>query len=251
MPIISSTLKQILLKIYFSSICQSSLKRWRRLAPLPWDSLRRTVPISRAFGFDRGLSIDRYYIEKFLAAQAADIQGRVLEIADNSYTRRFGGNRVLQSDVLHAVAGNPQATIVADLSDATHVPGDTFDCIICTQTLPFIYEVGKALATLHRILKPGGVLLATFPGISQISRYDMDRWGDYWRFTSLSAERMFGDLFWNENVEIKTYGNVLVAVAFLHGLAAEELKDEELTYLDPDYQVLISVRAMKLGDYRH
>lgn len=221
------------------------LTRWPPVGRVRFGSLRRLTPISRVFGFDRGLCIDRYYIEQFLSAHAQDIQGHVLEIGDDTYTQRFGENRLTKSDVLHVTEGNPKATIVADLTCAEHIPADTFDCIIFTQTLPFIYNVRAAVQTLHRILKPGGVLLATFPGISQISRYDMERWGDYWRFTTLSARRLFGEVFPPENVNVKAYGNVLTAIAFLHGLAADELKREELDYHDPDYEVLITVRAVK------
>jgi len=146
--------------------------------------LRRLNPISRVFGFDRGTPIDRYYIEKFLARYAADIRGRVLEVGDDSYTREFGGGRVTQSDVLHVSENNPHATIVADLADAAHVPSNSFDCIVLTQTLHLIYDVRAAVSTLHRILRPGGVLLATIPGITQIDRYDWaESW--YWAFTSL------------------------------------------------------------------
>jgi SAM-dependent methyltransferase len=226
---------------------QWRLYRWPPVAWARFGGLRRVIPISRRFGFDRGLCIDRYYIERFLSAHASDIRGRALEIENDTYTRKFGGDRVTKNDVLHVVEGNPQATIVADLTCADHIPSDTFDCIILTQTLHFIYEMRTALQHLHRILKPGGVLLATFPGISQISRYDMDRWGDYWRFTTLSAQRLFSEVFLAENVRVAAYGNVLAAVAFLHGLAAEELKKEELDYCDPDYEVLITVRAVKTG----
>ena len=66
-----------------------------------------------------------------------------------------------------------------------------------------------------------------------------------WRFTTLSARRLFGEVFPTENVTVEAYGNVLVAVAFLHGLAAEELRQEELDHRDPDYEVLITVRAVK------
>jgi SAM-dependent methyltransferase len=207
--------------------------------------LRRLKPISRVFGFDRGLCIDRYYIENFLAKHAEDIRGHVLEIGDDTYTRRFGGDRVARSDVLHVQEGNPKATIVADLTCADSIPSDTFDCIIFTQTLQFIYDVRAAIRHLHRILKPGGVLLATFPGISQISRYDMDRWGDYWRFTTLSARMLFEEVFPSGNVTVRAYGNVLAAVAFLHGLSAEELRREELDYHDPDYELIITLRALK------
>ena len=207
-------------------------------------SLRRLTPISRAFGFDRGLPIDRYYVECFLSRYADDIRGRVLEIGDDSYTRTFGGNRVTTRDVLHVVEGNPQATIVADLTCADHIPSDTFDCMILTQTLHLIYDVRAALKTLYRVLKPGGVVLATFPGISQISH---DEWGAYWcwGFTRLSARRLFEETFPAANVRVEAHGNVLVAMAFLHGLATEELRREELDHADADYEVLITVRAVK------
>jgi SAM-dependent methyltransferase len=223
-------------------------RRWTVWPPVGFvrfGSLRRPQPISRVFGLDRGLPIDRYYIENFLGQYAEDIQGHVLEIGEDMYTRRFGDGRVVRSDVLHVQEGNPKATIVADLTCADSIWSDTFDCIIFTQTLQFIYDTRAAIRHLHRILKPGGVLLATFPGISQISRYDMDRWGDYWRFTTLSARRLFEEVFPPGNVTVQAYGNVLAAVAFLHGLAAEELRRQELDYRDPDYELAITVRGVK------
>jgi SAM-dependent methyltransferase len=206
--------------------------------------LRRLAPISDEFGYDRGLPVDRYYVESFLARQDEDIRGRVLEVGDDSYTRKYGGSRVRVSDVLHVVEGNPQATIVADLTRAEHIPSDAFDCIIFTQTLHLIYDVHSAVQTLHRILKPGGVLLATFPGISPTPKaYELGGW--YWALTTQSARRLFEEVFPARNLGITAYGNVLVAISFLHGLAVEELSQEELDYCDPDYEVLITLRAAK------
>jgi hypothetical protein len=206
-------------------------------------SFRRLTPVSCVFGLDRGQPIDRYYIEGFLARHADDIRGRTLEIAERTYTARFGGNRVTQSDVLHATHGNTNATLVGDLTTGAGIPSAVFDCMILTQVLPFTYEVRGAVEQIRNALRPGGTALLTVPGISQISRYDMDRWGDYWRFTDASARRLFSDAFGSQNVTIVTYGNVLSACAFLHGLAANELKTEELDYNDPDYQVIIGLRA--------
>lgn len=223
-------------------------QRWRRrpgLGRVHFGALRRVTPVSPQFGIDRGLCIDRYYIEKFLTERAEDIKGQVLEIGDDRYARKFGGSRITKSDVLHVRQGNPKATIVADLSADAGIHSDSFDCIIFTQTLPFIYDFHAAVRSLYRILKPGGVLLATFPGISQISRYDMERWGDYWRFTTLSARRLLAEAFPPEAIDVRAHGNVLAAVAFLHGLAAKELEAEELDYFDPDYEVLIAARAVK------
>lgn len=231
-----------------AAIYRRILSPRRQPSSVKWGNLRRTTPVSRTFGFDRGLCIDRYYIEDFLRKRQNDIRGRVLEIGDPGYTFKFGGNRVIQSDVLHAVAGNSQATLIGDLATGDGVPQAAFDCMLLTQTFPFIYNVHSAIGNSHSALKLGGVLLATFPGISQISRYDMERWGDYWRFTDASARRLFGDVFGPKNVTIETYGNVLAACAFLHGLAAHELQKEELDYRDPDYQLLITIRAVKAED---
>jgi len=207
--------------------------------------LRRLTPFSRDFGFDRGMPVDRYYIEKYLAGKQEDIQGHVLEILEPLYTRQFGHERVIKSDVLHIEPGNPQATIVGDLTRADHIPSDTFDCVILTQTMQLIYDLRATIQTLYRILKPGGVLLTTIPGISPISRYDMDRWGYYWGFTSLSARRLFAEAFPEDHIEIHAYGNVLTASAFLYGIVTEELTQQELDHLDPDYQVIIAIRAVK------
>jgi SAM-dependent methyltransferase len=206
--------------------------------------LRRLSPISRNFGMNRGQPIDRYYIERFLSRHVEDIGGRVLEIKDATYTRRFGGDRVSVSDVLDVADANPHATIVADLTRAEHVPSDTFDCIIFTQTLHFIYDVRASIATLRRMLKPGGVLLATFPGISQTSCREH---GEYycWALSKLSARRLFEEAFPAQNIEVNADGNVLSAIAFLHGLAAEELRQVELDNHSPDYEVLITLRAVR------
>lgn len=220
----------------------------RMLKPVRWGNLRRITPFSRVFGFDRGLPVDRYYIESFLDQHRGDIRGRVLEIGDSEYTQKFGGAQVTHSEVLHAVPGNPQATLVGDLVTGRGIPAVNFDCLILTQTLFAIFELKGAISQCYEALKPGGVLLATLPGISQISRYDLERWGDYWRFTTCSAQKLFEERFQTENLSIQAWGNVLAAMSLLQGLAANELTKEELDYRDPDYQVIITVRAAKPGD---
>lgn len=207
--------------------------------------LRRLQKIGSTLGFDRGVCIDRYYIEKFLSAYAQDVRGEVLEIGGDTYTQRFGGSRVTRSDVLHKTEDNPNATIVADLTCADNIAQSTFDCVILPQTLQYIYELPAAIRTLHHILKPGGVALATFPGIAFISRYDLEHWGEYWRLTTQSAKRLFGEVFLPENVETQAYGNLLTAVAFLCGLSAEGFKQEELNYHHPDFEVLVTVRVVR------
>ena len=125
---------------------------------------------------------------------------------------------------------------------------EQFDCIIITQTLDCIYDVGAALRVLYRILKPGGVLLVTVPGISRRIPIKRHKYSNYWTFTSTSIGRLFDQVFQKSLVEVATYGNVFTAVCFLQGLAAQEIRPEELDFKDADYEVIISIRAVKEQD---
>lgn len=200
-------------------------------------------PLSKVFGFDRGTPIDRYYIEKFLEQNRSYIRGCVLEIGDNFYTYKYGSG-VIKSDVLNAISA-PNITIVGDFATGENIPELAFDCIIMTQTIQVIYDVKAALENAIKALKPGGTLLVTASGISQISRYDMDRWGEYWRFTDKSLKTLLSEFVPEDAVCIESFGNVAVAKAFLDGFAAHELPCEVLDYRDNDYQVLLTARVKK------
>ncbi len=216
----------------------------RRARPAAPRVVDRVEPVSRKFGFDRGQPIDRVFIEAFLEQHAGDVHGRVLEAGDAEYTRRFGGARVTRSDVLN-VQDDPGTTIVAHLEQADHVPEAQFDCVILTQVLCVIYDLGAALRHAWRILRPGGVLLVTVPGVCQISRFDADRWGDYWRFTPQGFTRLLGEQFGAANVTTAAYGNFGAATALLDGRAADEVPARFLTQRDPDFPVLIAGRAVR------
>jgi SAM-dependent methyltransferase len=216
-----------------------------RVGHVDFGDLRRLAPISSTWGFDRGVPVDRFYIDRFMRSHERDVRGRVLEIANPAMTRRYGGDRVTRSDVLHPVAAPAPVTLVGDLATGEGIPEAAFDCAIVTQTLLLVYDVQAAIRTLGRILAPGGVALVTVPGITKISREDMDQWGQFWSFTSASLRRLFNESFDSERVSIEAYGNVLAATAFLHGLSAGELTEDELLHRDRDFEVLLAVRAAK------
>jgi glycosyltransferase involved in cell wall biosynthesis len=214
------------------------------LGKVAFGDLARLAPFCTEFGYTRGGPIDRYYIENFLRSEAQSIKNRVLEVGDNAYTLQFGNLDSIISEVLHIEEGHPQATYVGDLSDAPHLPDDTFDCIILTQTLHLIYDFTGALRTCYRILKPGGMLLLTCPGLTPIDKGEwQETW--YWSFTDKALRRMMADIFTDGQVEVKSFGNVFVATAFLYGLGLPEVTKEQLDHYDPQYQVINTVKAVK------
>jgi SAM-dependent methyltransferase len=216
--------------------------RARRLVAPVRPILYRTRPFSVLWGHERGTPIDRIYIEEFLARHRDDIGGRVLEVADHDYTDRFGA-AVTSADVLDIDPANERATIVADLAHAESIADESFDCFILTQTLQYIPRPQEAIRHAHRILAPSGVLLATVPSIIRVDPEGAD--ADRWRFTEVSALELFGESFGTPQTEVSSAGNVLAAIAFLTGLAAEEFGSAKLAVRDPAFPVVICVRAVK------
>jgi len=188
--------------------------------------------------------VDRFYIDAFIRANRHSIRGRVLEVAEDNYIRQYG-SALDSMDILHYEEGTPGATLIGDLSRPATLPEDRFDCFICTQTIHVIYNYMDAIRGARQLLKPGGTLLCTLSGIAQISRYDMDRWGDYWRFTTLSAQRSFGEVFGAPNVTVDYGGNCYAAINFLRGIAFEELDRSKLDVKDPNYPIVITIIATK------
>jgi SAM-dependent methyltransferase len=212
--------------------------------------LNRVTPISARFGFDRGTPVDRYYIERFLEAHKTDIAGRALEARDDSYCRRFGGSRITRQDVLDLSPANAAATIVGDLCCPHMLPDAEFDCLVMTQTLQFIFDLRTAVIQMHQALKPGGVLLLTVPGISQVDRGDpCASW--CWTLGPHSACRLFSEVFGGSNIAVESHGNVYAATALLHGLAVEEIDSAKLDVQDPAYPVIVTVRARKASTHAH
>jgi SAM-dependent methyltransferase len=221
--------------------------RWRRrlerLRRPAWlGTIRSTTPLSDHYGRDRGTPVDRYYIEQFLSVERATITGRVLEVLNRDYTERFG-TAVERSDILDVDRENADATIIADLAAAHAIPTGAFDCFILSQTLQYVYDLKEALAHSHRILRPGGTLLCSVPTTSRIDRLELE--SEYWRMTAAACSRLFGDAFPGGEVEVRSRGNMLTSVAFLIGMAAEELSTRELERDDPFFPLIVTVRATK------
>jgi SAM-dependent methyltransferase len=216
-----------------------SVREARRKPVLPVD------PYERKYGMRLGRPLDRVYIEGFLERHHADIHGRVLEILDSAYTRRFGGTRVERADVLDASPWATRATVNGNLETGEGLPSHAFDCFICTQTLSLVYDLPRAVANARALLKPGGVLLVSVPGISQQADPDNEEFPDYWRFTKRSLGRLLADAFGDANVEVEAHGTLVATASFLYGVPADEVEPGVLLPHDPDFEMVVCGRAVR------
>jgi SAM-dependent methyltransferase len=205
-------------------------------------------PVSQIFGLERGTPLDRIFINRFLQQNQELIRGHCLEVEETVYTRKFGQ----QGHVAHALKFTASGgdtvpnEVVADLTQPQTIPEARFDTFICTQTLNFIFDLDPVISSIHRLLKPGGHALITVAGISQISRYDYERWGDFWRFTDQSLRKLLARQFAEENCLLSTYGNVATSCLFLQGVSYEDIPDKKIfDSKDPNYQMVVCAVVKK------
>jgi SAM-dependent methyltransferase len=207
-----------------------------------WGTLRRLEPFSDHYGWDRGTPVDRFYMEKFLAGHREWIRGDVLEIRDSHYTDRFAGADVTRH-VLDIDPANRQATVIADLCEAGSLTAAAYDTVLLTQTLHLLPDDEVALANLWRALRPGGAMLLTAPCVSRIDNESPAY--DSWRFTPVGFGRRLAAACPGAEISVSSYGNVLIAVGFLMGLAQEEFELRELEHNDPRFPLLVTALVKK------
>src|SRR5207248_2911641 len=124
-------------------------------------------------------------------------------------------------------------------------PEGSFDCIVCTHVLHIVYELGKIVTEMHRILKPGGVLLVAVPCVSMYEPREQE----LWRFTPEGLRRVLASAFGAGNVIVHAFGNSLTAAGEIRGLVVEEFTHDELEHQDEHFPVEVCGRAVRaLGD---
>ncbi|MGD9703654.1 MAG: methyltransferase domain-containing protein [Acidimicrobiia bacterium] len=204
-----------------------------------WGSLRRLEPYSDSYGFERGTAIDRYYIERFLAARTHLFRGRGLEVDNPSYLNEFGGERMTSTEVVDINPQNPQATLVADLTDVGSLPAESYDIIVLTQVLHYVPQPERIVQNVVQAVAPGGWILATAPCAGRT--LTPAEGIDHWRATPASMEALFAENAPTYERHHEVFGNLLSGVASLYGLAAGELTPEELDPKDPRFPLIAAV----------
>lgn len=205
------------------------------------------TPLDDTYGMSRGTPVDRYYIEAFLNFHKGLIRGRVMEIGERIYTEKFGGKKVTESVILHVEKEMREiGQIKGDLSTGEGLEEESVDCLICTQTLPFIYDVQSTANQIVKLLKKGGTALLTVAGISQIIQYERIHYGHFWSFTDQSLKRLFEGNAEVDTVNVVTFGNVKTSAAFLYGISCEELSKKDLDFYDPNYQLIVAAVIKKI-----
>ena len=200
------------------------------------------VPLSDDHGIDRGTPVVRAYIEEFLGQHREAIRGSVLEVGDCRYTASFGTGRVTTSAVVDIDGSNRQATLIADLNEASALPDESFDCIILTEVLHLLRSPATCLRTCHRALREEGSALITVPALKRLNPKDPD--SDYLRYTPAGLELLLRQT-WDGPFSVVWYGNLRACVAFLVSHVSEEISSDDLTFRDERFPLTVAALAQK------
>lgn len=215
--------------------CLARGKPWPR-----WGNLRRLRPFSDSFGFDRGTPVDRYYLHRFLTRHGGDITGEVLEIQLPGHTERFGRGVTTAHTVDIVPSFNP--TYCCDLAQAEGViPSDRYDCFLLPNTLSVLRDLEGCLRQALRVVRPGGVILASTAALGPL----LPEPCDYWRMSAEGWREVANRVWPGCEIEVAGHGNHVAVLAAVLGLAHEELRREELEAQDSRYPVLVTLRCRK------
>jgi hypothetical protein len=205
-----------------------------------WGNLRRTEPLSDQFGFDRGTPIDRFYLHRFLEAERNTITGDVLEIQVPSHAHRFGHN-LKRVDTLD-ISPEFSPTYLCDLADADRVvAADSYDCFLLPNTLQHLVHLEKALTQALRIVRSGGVILASAANLVRLTSPA----DDFWRLTAAGWQLVTSRVWSGCAIDVRAHGNCLAVAAAAYGLALEELSAAELAVDDDRFPVLTTIKCVK------
>src|SRR5262249_19709806 len=117
----------------------------------------------------------------------------------------------------------------------------SYDCFLLPNTLSHLRDLRACLQQALRVVKPGGVILASTAAFVPL----IPDGADYWRNSVAGWAEVASGVWPGCEVTVSGYGNCLAAVAAMFGLACEELTVAELEIEDPRYPVLVTLYCRK------
>lgn len=205
---------------------------------LDWGDFRRKVPICQAFGLTRGTPVDRYYLRQFIEEIQEQVNGKILEVGGTPKDKDFYQlNQGSSYQILNLEAGSG-VDIVGDIHNPSVMEPESLDSVIIFNVLEHCYAPWIAVENIHKWLKSGGKCFAMVPNGIRVHATPVDYWrplpdGMNFLFRNFSQQKLY------------VYGNPISVIASYHGIAAEELSEEELNTFHPDYPVATCIVAEK------
>lgn len=123
------------------------------------------------------------------------VEGEILEIGSGSWSYPkdiLSGKNITTLDI------KPPADVIGSVMKLPFKE-NTFDCVICFETLEHVENPFKAIEEIFRVLKQGGKFIGSAPFMNELHG---EEYGDYWRFTRQGWAKLLSRF---ENINIIPY----------------------------------------------
>lgn len=156
--------------------------------------------------------MERESIYRFLAEQARAMKpaSRVLDVGagEAPYRELFAEQAYVTLD--YADTPHSGEVDLRGAADAIPAVDGSFDAIVCTQVLEHVPRPLQALHEFHRVLRPGGVLMATVP----FAWEEHETPFDFFRYTRYGIEQLLADAHFEE-IEVRPRTDCFTTLAQL------------------------------------
>lgn len=160
------------------------------------------------------LALLRANVDSFLSRTLAEYGSRLKHVLDIAPQDHAGARSHLADGVtVDTLDIDPSAgpTYVADLcAGPLGIPEGAFDAIVCTEVLEHTLEPFAAAAEMHRLLRPGGLLLLSCPFNLRIH----GPLPDCWRFTEHGLRSVLSAFEILELEALETPGRPLMPIHY-------------------------------------
>lgn len=207
------------------------------LGAIDFGDFRGQLPFCPQFGSLRGTPIDRYYLDKFIAEIREEVVGNTLEIGGKKDNRLLYGVNKAAPYLTMDLAGKG-LDIIGDAHDISAVEKGSLDSVIIFNVLEHCQRPWVVVDNIYEWLKDNGQVFCMVPNAQRVHNFPKD----YWRIFPDAIDSLFARF---PHRKLYIYGNPLTTIASYMGVAAEELKAEELDAAQENYPVASCIHARK------
>lgn len=159
----------------------------------------------------RGKTIYRFFLNKLITDNCAQISGLVLDLAGGAKSSYYEYLPSKNVDFLRTnIDLDKNIDKVIDFNKPLPFQDNYFDHILFFNALYIVEDRDQFLTEVYRVLKPGGNIFISSPFIAN----EMPEPHDYCRLTYEGLEKYFHKLTWS-SVQIIRFGERFTAVAYL------------------------------------
>ncbi|KAA3498034.1 class I SAM-dependent methyltransferase [Rhizobium rhizogenes] len=178
--------------------------------PIP---VRKATGVAGSIGYGARLVVDLQLLTctRFLKSRLANVRGTLIDVGCGEMPFRDLLHPAVQYtgiDVPEAISFGMRNNIDIIPFDGINIPFPDASCdaVLCTEVLEHVADPASLVAEMYRVLRPGGLMIATVPFAARVHHAPYD----FHRFTRFRLSSLFSSF---SSVEVVERGNDITVIA--------------------------------------